>query len=116
MPYQCICDTLRGLSFSRKKSPMSIDRQQIEKLATLARIAIDEDTVAEVTARLDSVLHLVDQLQAADTQGVEPMAHPLQEVQRLRDDQVTESDQRDTLQAIAPATEEGLFLVPRVIE
>ena len=95
---------------------MNIKRQEIEKLATLARIAIDESTIAEVTERLGSVLELVDQLQAADTSGVEAISHPLQGTQRLREDEVTELNQRQALQAIAPDTEEGLFLVPKVIE
>ena len=95
---------------------MNIKRQEIEKLATLARIAIDENTIAEVTERLGSVLELVDQLQAADTSGVEAMAHPMQGTQRLRQDEVSEINQREALQAIAPDTEEGLFLVPKVIE
>ncbi|MGB0669624.1 MAG: Asp-tRNA(Asn)/Glu-tRNA(Gln) amidotransferase subunit GatC [Porticoccaceae bacterium] len=95
---------------------MNIERQEIEKLATLARIAIDENTIAEVTERLGSVLELVDQLQAADTSGVEAIAHPMQGTQRLRQDEVSEINQREALQAIAPDTEEGLFLVPKVIE
>ena len=95
---------------------MNIKRQEIEKLATLARIAIDESTIAEVTERLGSVLELVDQLQAADTSGVEAISHPMQGTQRLREDEVTELNQRQALQAIAPDTEECLFLVPKVIE
>ncbi|MDA8734734.1 Asp-tRNA(Asn)/Glu-tRNA(Gln) amidotransferase subunit GatC [Porticoccaceae bacterium] len=95
---------------------MNIKRREIEKLATLARIAIDESTIAEVTERLGSVLELVDQLQAADTSGVEAISHPMQGTQRLREDEVTELNQRQALQAIAPDTEEGLFLVPKVIE
>ena len=95
---------------------MIIERQEIEKLATLARIAIDDSTINEVTERLGSVLELVDQLQAADTSGVDPMSHPLQATQRLRADVVNESNQRDVYQAIAPAVESGLYLVPKVIE
>ena len=95
---------------------MTIERNEIEKLANLARIAIDDNTVDEVTRRLGSVLDLVDQLQAADTSGVEPMAHPLNAVQRLRPDEITEPNRREEFQAIAPATEEGLYLVPKVID
>ena len=95
---------------------MGIERSEIEKLATLSRIAIDEGTISDVARRLDSVLQLVDQLQAADTTGIDPMAHPMQAIQRLRDDRVSELNQRDALQAIAPAVEDGLFLVPKVIE
>lgn len=95
---------------------MAIERQQVEQLARLARIALDESTLARTTASLGDVLALIDQLQAADTAGIAPMAHPLDAVQRLRPDEVTEPDQRAALQAIAPAVEDGLFLVPKVIE
>ena len=95
---------------------MSIERQEIEKLATLARIAIDDSTINEVNERLSSVLALVDQLQAADTTGVSAMSHPMQAIQRLREDEVTELNQREALQTVAPDTENGLFLVPKVIE
>lgn len=95
---------------------MSIERKDIEKLAELARIQLNESTINETTKSLGDVLALVDQLQAADTTGVEPMAHPTDAVQRLRNDEVTEINQRDAFQAIAPATEAGLYLVPKVIE
>ena len=95
---------------------MSIERHEIEKLATLARIAIDDSTINEVNERLSSVLALVDQLQAADTTGVSAMSHPMQAIQRLREDEVTELNQREALQTVAPDTENGLFLVPKVIE
>ncbi|MGY8850496.1 MAG: Asp-tRNA(Asn)/Glu-tRNA(Gln) amidotransferase subunit GatC [Pseudomonadales bacterium] len=95
---------------------MNIERQEIEKLATLARIAIDDSTISEVSQRLSSVLDLVDQLQAVNTEGVEAMSHPMQATQRLREDEVTEINQREAFQAIAPETKDGLFLVPKVIE
>lgn len=95
---------------------MAIERQQVEQLARLARIALDESTLARTTSSLGDVLALIDQLQAVDTSGVEPMAHPLDVVQRLRQDVVTEPDQRAVLQANAPAVQDGLFLVPKVIE
>lgn len=95
---------------------MAIERQQVEQLARLARIALDESTLARTTQSLGDVLALIDQLQAADTAGIEPMAHPLDAVQRLRPDVVTEPDQRAALQAMAPAVQDGLFLVPKVIE
>jgi aspartyl-tRNA(Asn)/glutamyl-tRNA(Gln) amidotransferase subunit C len=95
---------------------MTIERADIEKLAELARIQITEDNITATTNSLANVLKLVDQLQAADTAGVQPMAHPLDAVQRLRADEVTETDQREAFQAIAPATEAGLYLVPKVIE
>ncbi|MDG1812492.1 MAG: Asp-tRNA(Asn)/Glu-tRNA(Gln) amidotransferase subunit GatC [Porticoccaceae bacterium] len=95
---------------------MSIERQEIEKLATLSRIATNESTITEVSQRLSSVLDLVDQLQAINTEGVDAMSHPMQATQRLREDEVTELNRREALQAIAPEIEDGLFLVPKVIE
>ncbi|ROQ20793.1 aspartyl/glutamyl-tRNA(Asn/Gln) amidotransferase subunit C [Marinimicrobium koreense] len=95
---------------------MAIASSDIAKLAHLARIAVSDDEVGQVTERVSDVLNLVDQLQAVDTTGVKPMAHPLDATQRLRADQVTEPNQREHFQAIAPATEDGLYLVPRVIE
>lgn len=93
-----------------------MDRKDISKLGELARIAINESDAAEVADRINDVLSLVDQLQAADTQGIEPMSHPLDSVQVLRADDVTETNQRDTFQSLAPAAEKGLYLVPKVIE
>ncbi len=95
---------------------MSISREDIEKVAVLARIKVDDEQVSALEADLGNILDLVDQLGAADTEGVAPMAHPLDAVQRLRADEVTETDQRAAFQAIAPATEDGLYLVPKVIE
>lgn len=95
---------------------MSIERKEVEKIAHLARIAVDDATLDEVTTRLGSILDFVDQLQAADTAGVEPLSHPVDGVQRLRADDVTEADVRAQFQAIAPATENGLYLVPKVID
>lgn len=88
----------------------------IEKLANLARLEINDETLGEAATSITEVLALVDQLQAADTSGVTPMAHPLDAVQVLRADEVTEPDVREEFQAIAPATENGLYLVPKVIE
>ncbi|WP_339800395.1 Asp-tRNA(Asn)/Glu-tRNA(Gln) amidotransferase subunit GatC [uncultured Marinobacter sp.] len=95
---------------------MTISRMDIEKVAVLARIRVDDEQVAALENDLGNILNLVDQLSAADTSAVEPMAHPLDAVQRLRADEVTETNQREAFQAIAPATENGLYLVPRVIE
>lgn len=95
---------------------MPVTRSDIEKLAELSRIAITDAEAENVASSISEILMLVDQLQAVNTEGVAPMAHPLDAVQRLRTDEVTEEDQRDSLQAIAPATEDGFYLVPRVIE
>ncbi len=95
---------------------MTITRKDIEKVAVLARIQLDDTQVSALEKDLGNILDLVNQLGAADTDNGEPLAHPLDAVQRLRPDEVTEPDQRDAFQAIAPATEDGLYLVPRVIE
>jgi aspartyl-tRNA(Asn)/glutamyl-tRNA(Gln) amidotransferase subunit C len=95
---------------------MIIKREEIEKLATLSRISIDEKTITDVTERLSSVLDLVDQLKTVDTDSVEGISRPFQVSQRLREDEVTETNQRDKFQAIAPATDNGLFTVPKMID
>lgn len=95
---------------------MSLDRAEVEKIAHLARLALDEDQVAGLASELSRILDLVDQMSTADTEGVLAMAHPLEMAQRLRGDEVIESDQRALFQSIAPQTEAGLYLVPRVIE
>ncbi|WP_222868263.1 Asp-tRNA(Asn)/Glu-tRNA(Gln) amidotransferase subunit GatC [Saccharophagus sp. K07] len=94
----------------------SVDRSEIEKLAHLARLEIRPEEIDEVATRISNVLALVDQLQALDTGNVAPMAHPLDAVQRLRADEVSEPNRRDEFLAIAPATENGLYLVPKVID
>lgn len=95
---------------------MSLQFEDIQKLGELARLRIEPDEVTDLVAKLSSILAFVDQLQAADTGSVEPMAHPLDQSQRLRPDQVTESDQHELYQQNALAVEDGLYLVPRVIE
>jgi aspartyl-tRNA(Asn)/glutamyl-tRNA(Gln) amidotransferase subunit C len=95
---------------------MSLDRSDVEKIAHLARLALDEEQVEGYAAELSNILALVEQLESADTDDIEPMAHPLHMAQRLREDQVTELDRRDQNQAIAPLVENGLYLVPKVIE
>ena len=95
---------------------MSLDRSDVEKIAHLARLAISEDEKDRYAADLSNILSLVEQMNAADTGGVSPMAHPLHMVQRLRDDEPAEPNQRELFQQIAPATEDGLYLVPRVVE
>jgi aspartyl-tRNA(Asn)/glutamyl-tRNA(Gln) amidotransferase subunit C len=95
---------------------MSLSDDQIRRIARLARIAVRREELAAVGERLNRVLGLIDQMRAVDTAGIEPMSHALDVVQRLRPDEVTESDRRDAYQALAPAVEEGLYLVPKVIE
>jgi len=95
---------------------MSLDRTDVEKIAHLARLAISDDEKDRYAADLSNILNLVEQMNAVDTSTVVPMAHPLHMVQRMRADEPSEQDQRDLFQSIAPATEDGLYLVPKVIE
>ncbi len=95
---------------------MKLSRHEVESIAHLARLRITEDQVPVYVENLSRIIDFVNQLERADTDGVEPMAHPLNMTQPLRPDEVIESDQRDLYQDNAPATEDGLYLVPRVIE
>lgn len=95
---------------------MSLTPDDVRRLARLARIAIRPDESAAVLDRLNRVLGLIEEMRRIDTQGVAPMAHALDLVQRVRADEVTEHDQRAAYQSVAPAVEEGLYLVPRVVE
>jgi aspartyl-tRNA(Asn)/glutamyl-tRNA(Gln) amidotransferase subunit C len=95
---------------------MALTLEDVKRIAHLARIAVDENEAGAVLAQLSGVFRLIEQMQAVDTRGIEPMSHALDVVQRLREDAVTESDQHDLFQAIAPQVEAGLYLVPKVIE
>ncbi|HEY3700402.1 MAG TPA: Asp-tRNA(Asn)/Glu-tRNA(Gln) amidotransferase subunit GatC [Spongiibacteraceae bacterium] len=101
---------------------MSISNADVEKIAKLARIRIDSNAIAEVSQRLGNILAMADRLQAVNTTGIAPMANPLDATQRLRADVVTEPAGADALRArdaflaIAPSSEQGLYLVPKVIE
>ncbi len=95
---------------------MAIDRADVLKIAHLARLGVSESQATDLVADLSNILDLVAQMSAVDTTGVIPMAHPLDMVQRLRPDVVTEHNQRAEFQAVAPAIEDGLYLVPKVIE
>ncbi len=95
---------------------MSLDRSDVEKIAHLARMALDDSQIDSYATELSNILALVEQLEQADTADIEPMSHPLHMAQRLRGDEVTETDRREANQAIAPQVENGLYLVPKVIE
>ena len=95
---------------------MSLSHDQVRRLADLARIAIGPDETESVLERLNRVLGLIEEMRRVDTSGVEPMAHPLDAAQRLRPDAVTERDQHELFQSVAPAVEGGHYLVPKVIE
>ncbi len=89
---------------------------EVRKTARLARLAIDDEEAGETAEILSGVLALVEELAVAGLEDVEPLAHPLEVVQRLREDRVTESDCREAVQAVAPQVSDGLYLVPKVIE
>ncbi len=95
---------------------MSLKPEDVRNIAHLARLHLDDADVESYAAELSSILDLVDQMNAVDTSGVEPLANPLDATQRLRDDEVTETDQRDKFQQIAPDVADGLYRVPKVIE
>lgn len=95
---------------------MSLTLDDVNRLAKLARLELPPERAQQTLAQLNPVLSLIEQLQAVDTQGVEPMTHPIPMALRLRPDEVTEHDQREHYQKPAPALEQGLYLVPKVIE
>ena len=95
---------------------MSLDKDQVQHIAMLARLRLADDEFAETVDKLSRIVDFVDQLQAAPTDDVVPMAHPLNQTQRLRPDAVTEPEERDHIQQNAPSTADGLYLVPKVIE
>jgi aspartyl-tRNA(Asn)/glutamyl-tRNA(Gln) amidotransferase subunit C len=90
--------------------------QDVSRIAHLARLELREAEIAAMQQQMNAILAMVDQMGAVDTKGVEPMSHPQDVTQRLREDRVTETDQREAFQAIAPQVEDGLYLVPKVIE
>jgi aspartyl-tRNA(Asn)/glutamyl-tRNA(Gln) amidotransferase subunit C len=95
---------------------MALERSDVEKNAHQARLGLKDANILRTTETLNNILGLIDQMQAVDTAGIEPLAHPLEATQRLRADQVSEDNHREAYQAIAPAVENGLYLVPKVIE
>ena len=95
---------------------MSVSGDTIREIAQLARLRVEDDELPELTGSFNAILDLFEQLQGAPTDGVEPMANPLDANQTLREDTVTEDNQREALQSCAPLTEDGLYLVPRVVE
>jgi aspartyl-tRNA(Asn)/glutamyl-tRNA(Gln) amidotransferase subunit C len=96
---------------------MNLTRQDVEKIAHLARLSITEQEMPAYVSSLSSIVNFVNELSRVKTEGVEPMAHPLDgQRQRLRPDVVTESNQRENYQQNAPSVQAGLYVVPRVIE
>ncbi len=95
---------------------MSLGPDDVKNIAHLARLSINESDIEGYASSLSSILDLVEQMNSFNTEGVTPMAHPQDVAQRLREDEVLEENQREHFQNIAPATENGLYLVPKVIE
>lgn len=95
---------------------MSIDVDEVKKIAKLAALNVKDEDLQSYADNLSNILGLVEQMSVVDTTGVTPMSHPFDAVQRLREDVVTEVDRREDFQAIAPKTEDGLYLVPKVLD
>ncbi len=95
---------------------MSLNKSEVGKIALLAKLHVNDTDVDEIADRITEILSLINQMQAIDTESVEPMSHPLDAVQILREDVVTETNHRDELQKLAPKAENGLYLVPKVLD
>ena len=95
---------------------MSLSLADVEKVARLARLAMNDQELLAAQAQLNNIFGLIAEMQAVDTKGIAPMSHAQDVAQRLREDKVTEPDQREAFQAIAPQVENGLYLVPQVLE
>ncbi|MFJ2989120.1 Asp-tRNA(Asn)/Glu-tRNA(Gln) amidotransferase subunit GatC [Collimonas sp. NPDC087041] len=100
---------------------MSLALSDVKRIANLARLELTEDQAASTLDKLNGIFGLVEQMRAVDTTGIEPLSHPIAAIRddlclRLREDEVTEPNRREDYQAVAPATEDGLYLVPKVIE
>ena len=93
-----------------------LSHDEVLRIARLARIAVGEGEAEALRAQLNGILALIDQMRAVDTSGVEPMSHPQAQAQRLREDRVSEVDQRERFQSVAPQVDDGLYLVPKVID
>lgn len=95
---------------------MALEQTDVEKIAKLAALKLNAKDLEDTTFSLNNILQLIDNMQAVNTQNIEPLAHPLEITQRLRPDMVTEENHREQYQKIAPSTSEGLYLVPKVID
>ena len=95
---------------------MALSPEEVKKIAFLARLSIQEENIEQYSEDLSGILDLVEQMNAANVDDIEPMAHPQDSMQRLRDDVVTETNQREKLMSNAPLQENGLFLVPKVLD
>ncbi len=97
-------------------SKMRLGKAEVKLITNLSALIIDDEEAEQMSVKLSNILDLFAQMEEVNTDGIEPMSHPLEQVQRLRDDIVTETSRRDKYQKIAPATAENLYLVPQVID
>ena len=95
---------------------MALNKREIRDIAFLARLTLKGREINDVHEKLTKIINFIDQLQVVNTEGVDPMAHPLNQTQRLRNDQITDINQRDKIQNNAPEVSDGFYLVPKVIE
>ena len=106
----------RAFLWQQPAKSMTITAADVRRIAELARIEIDAEQADDVRAKLAAIFALIDQLNAVDTEGVVPMAHAQDVALPLREDAVRDADHRELYQSVAPAVEDGLYLVPKVIE
>jgi|TARA_B100001105_G_scaffold156385_1_gene125652 aspartyl-tRNA(Asn)/glutamyl-tRNA(Gln) amidotransferase subunit C len=95
---------------------VDVTEEVVRNIAELTQLKVNDDDIQKLSEGMQNILILADQMQAINTEGVEPVSNPLDASQRLRPDAVTEKNQRELFQSLAPATESGLYLVPRVVE
>jgi aspartyl-tRNA(Asn)/glutamyl-tRNA(Gln) amidotransferase subunit C len=95
---------------------MTLNKSDIDKIAWLARLSISDENIPNYLHDVSNILELVEKMSTVDTEHIEPLAHPLEITARLREDKITETDQREHFQKIAPAVDNGHYLVPKVIE
>lgn len=95
---------------------MDVTEEVVKNIAELVQLKVDDTEIQQLTEGMQNILALADQMQAIDTEGVEPVSNPLDASQKLRPDAITEKNQRELFQSLAPASESGLYLVPRVVE
>src|SRR2546430_14145548 len=110
------CAIIQQIIFRFKRFFMPLSKEEVRRIAELARIGVSDAEAAAVQAQLNDILELIGRMQKVDTEGVEPMSNAHGSALRMREDKVTERDQKDQFQSVAPQVEAGLYLVPKVIE
>src|SRR6266853_832905 len=110
------CAIIQQIIFRFKRFLMPLSSKEVRRIAELARIGVSDAEAAAVQVQLNDIFELIGRMQKVDTEGVAPMSHGQHLKLRLRDDAVTEGDQRELFQSLAPQVEQGLYLVPKVIE